>query len=671
MAKNKRGGGGSRFKGQRFPRRKNPLFGNPSGEYSGNNSSPASHGSVRLHGYTLADEARNTASNRRGARGTDAKLRYKPVTFISAGFMDPLNDLNVQLTTSNETQVSSDTVEQVPAAADPIIDAGPSEGHVSPSPGEGPSHNTLSSSTSNTHIVPNKNSRKGHRRSADPKSDHSGDSSEEVILFKGRDRARKEPISPKIKQDEAEVDCLKLHELDLELQQVIEETIHPEPAGSEHVVEEDDYIPMSSKPKNRGRRLKVHQNVTSDEDAAIIADYMANIKDWEEEEKDDDEAQHLGVGSYGFSILRDLGGTDSDAVPDEVSSEEGTGHSSEDAEDETNAENHRRHLEAEDERIARMLAKQEELGISGDDVLLFDGEASDEWMTSQAAPRRKRKGDSKKAKMIQKQGQFPSATQMADAFDELDLMDWHRPSLNNFKKSLPTFDLSDSELEEAMRLTHQRDRLKKAEKKRAREELRSQGLLGKNVNPNDLRIKYIGGMSLDDLANELEAFLLGSKEQLILPPFDKDTRKTVHALANKFKIKSQSAGKGKDRYPVLYRCKATLPFDQATFDRTFGRVKQTWFPRVDASAKLVDETRILKRAEARSGKSRFKSSLTYREGDVIGQNAVELGVENKGRTMLEKMGWSKGMALGSEENKGIMVPITHVVKKSKAGLGDA
>lgn len=39
--------------------------------------------------------------------------------------------------------------------------------------------------------------------------------------------------------------------------------------------------------------------------------------------------------------------------------------------------------------------------------------------------------------------------------------------------------------------------------------------------------------------------------------------------------------------------------------------------------------------------------------------------------MLEKMGWSKGMALGTEENKGIMVPITQVVRKSKAGLGDA
>lgn len=63
--------------------------------------------------------------------------------------------------------------------------------------------------------------------------------------------------------------------------------------------------------------------------------------------------------------------------------------------------------------------------------------------------------------------------------------------------------------------------------------------------------------------------------------------------------------------------------------------------------------------------------MTYRDGDIVGQHAAELGVENKGRAMLEKMGWSKGMALGSGENKGIMVPITHVVKKTKAGLGDA
>jgi hypothetical protein len=37
--------------------------------------------------------------------------------------------------------------------------------------------------------------------------------------------------------------------------------------------------------------------------------------------------------------------------------------------------------------------------------------------------------------------------------------------------------------------------------------------------------------------------------------------------------------------------------------------------------------------------------------------------------MLEKMGWTKGMALGAADNKGILVPVVQVVKRSKAGLG--
>ncbi|KAI8956841.1 hypothetical protein F5Y11DRAFT_129392 [Daldinia sp. FL1419] len=666
MAKNKRGGN-AKFKGQRFPIRKKPLFGNPQGDYSGNYSLPASQGFMRPHGYTLADEARNTASNRRGARGNDAKLRYKPVTFISAGFMNPLKELDVQLT-SNENQVKADITDKPSAAAAPFLDTRLVEDCIASPSDAGPPRRASSSPILQTHAASNQDVGPAKRPVLLSDSDD-GDSSEEVILFKGRDRTRKESASPETKEEGADVDSLKLHELGLEPRQVVEEKSRPDPTKSVSVEKEDDYISMGAKANKRGKRHKEYRSTASDEEAAIIADYMANIRDWEEDEEG--EAQHIGVGSYDFSVLRDLGGTDSDAVPVEVSSDDSTDKSSEDVEEESDEESHKRHLEAEDERIARMLAKQEELGMGGDDVVLVNEETSGEWMRSHPAPQRKRKCDLKKAKLIQKKGQYPSATQMAEAFDELDLMDWHRPSLNNVQKGLPAFNISDSELEESMKLTHQRDRLKKADKKRAREELRLQGLLGKNANPNDLRIKYLGGMSLDDLANELEVFLLGSKEQLILPPFDKDARKIIHALANKFRIKSQSAGKGKDRYPVLYRCKGTLPFDQASFDRTLGRVKKTWFPRVDANAQLVDEIRTLKRAEARNSKSRFKSSLTYREGDIVGHNAAEIGVENKGRTMLEKMGWSKGMALGSEENKGIMVPITHVVKKTKAGLGDA
>jgi G-patch protein len=40
----------------------------------------------------------------------------------------------------------------------------------------------------------------------------------------------------------------------------------------------------------------------------------------------------------------------------------------------------------------------------------------------------------------------------------------------------------------------------------------------------------------------------------------------------------------------------------------------------------------------------------------------------KAKAMMEKMGWSSGQALGTS-NKGIVEPIQHVVRYSRAGLG--
>jgi hypothetical protein len=56
-----------------------------------------------------------------------------------------------------------------------------------------------------------------------------------------------------------------------------------------------------------------------------------------------------------------------------------------------------------------------------------------------------------------------------------------------------------------------------------------------------------------------------------------------------------------------------------------------------------------------------------KEGAIVGGSAKPLGSENKGRAMMEKMGWSKGTGLG-KENGGILEPITHIVKNTKAGL---
>jgi hypothetical protein len=62
-------------------------------------------------------------------------------------------------------------------------------------------------------------------------------------------------------------------------------------------------------------------------------------------------------------------------------------------------------------------------------------------------------------------------------------------------------------------------------------------------------------------------------------------------------------------------------------------------------------------------------AVRYRDGDVVVAAAPELGAENKGRAMLEKMGWKAGMALGLGENKRILTPVEQVAKTTKAGLG--
>jgi hypothetical protein len=74
-------------------------------------------------------------------------------------------------------------------------------------------------------------------------------------------------------------------------------------------------------------------------------------------------------------------------------------------------------------------------------------------------------------------------------------------------------------------------------------------------------------------------------------------------------------------------------------------------------------------ATGANASQRAALTVRYRDGDVVGAAAPELGAENKGRAMLEKMGWKAGMALGWGENKGSLTPVTQIVKTTKAGLG--
>jgi hypothetical protein len=146
---------------------------------------------------------------------------------------------------------------------------------------------------------------------------------------------------------------------------------------------------------------------------------------------------------------------------------------------------------------------------------------------------------------------------------------------------------------------------------------------------------------------------------------DSADRKVVHELARAFNVKSKSAGSGNKRFPVWHRTSRTSVYVERNFNAIEERLSRRFLPRLDVSGKKSGTGP--KRTKGGGGFN--NASVSYRDGDVVGGSAPELGAENKGRAMLEKMGWSSGTALGALNNKGILQPVSHVVKTTKAGLG--
>ncbi|KAJ5520630.1 hypothetical protein N7463_001083 [Penicillium fimorum] len=266
---------------------------------------------------------------------------------------------------------------------------------------------------------------------------------------------------------------------------------------------------------------------------------------------------------------------------------------------------------------------------------------------------------------------FPSASALADALESdpyfgFDIMDFDRPSLrkkSKGKQSIPDPVISDSEFEIELQEAWQNDRTKKRLRKMEREELRAQGLLGRKAGNPDLKVKYPKEMNMEGFMTELRLFLMSAKNSLSLPPMTKQRRKLIHELANALNLKSQSRGNGLSRFPVLnktartprYTAKTISNVDELLSGRKFNRrLFKSW------------GTEVQKFSQPKRGKS---GAASYMDGDVVGASAPEIGAENRGRAMLEKMGWSTGTALGAADNKGILQPVAQVVKNSRAGLG--
>jgi len=203
----------------------------------------------------------------------------------------------------------------------------------------------------------------------------------------------------------------------------------------------------------------------------------------------------------------------------------------------------------------------------------------------------------------------------------------------------------------------ERDRVKKAERKKARHlaRLKTDQLTPKERKRQRRKSKHEllqAGLvdpetGLPDSRPDLEVIEslirkfvddIGGKESIVLPPMDKPTRANVHELAKAFNLKSKSQGKGDGRFTTLYKT-----------SRTGIGIKE-W--KVE---KLV------------YGLSKKKRVTGHREGDEVGKSAPKIGEGNIGFKLLQQMGWKEGDSIGV--SGGLEAPIAAIMKRSKLGLG--
>jgi len=488
----------------------------------------------------MKDEARNTGSHQLSYN--HGKLRDRPVAFVSAGYIEPLKDLKMFPEDTSALKVapievpetivedpepeasdspSPDTMESTSLQVNDLIEATAeveaemsvprSETPVKEDPMDVEDNVTETKSEALKEseqvfffdlggdesirredipppVVPERQSPAYH-----------SDTSDEVILFKGRSShaqrssavrnatpANPPAISPEVAGESSVVTVT---------QTVVASSskVTIEPSNEDR--SSSSRLPQKRKNSRRDRKQTMEEKEKQDEEDAILADYIANMA--EDSGEDDILTQQLKA----LANTRDLGGFDNavDFGSADEDDEASSTSASEDGADERDEDDREMdEADVDDETLAQLFAKQEELGIGGDDLVLFSENTF-----------QKRRNKTKTDK-------YNSSAQMFDEWTDPNF-DWdvaqmvHRKTKRS--KQPPAFNVEDPELEEQLRSAWTNDRTRKKHRKMEREQLRAQGLLGKNVNPDDLHVKYQEGMTMDDVKAEMVKFLIDTREE--------------------------------------------------------------------------------------------------------------------------------------------------------------
>ncbi|CEP63200.1 Sqs1p LALA0_S07e04720g [Lachancea lanzarotensis] len=197
--------------------------------------------------------------------------------------------------------------------------------------------------------------------------------------------------------------------------------------------------------------------------------------------------------------------------------------------------------------------------------------------------------------------------------------------------------------------------------KRIKRQTKEDYVSASNSASDDLFLKYPYGFHVENIKDEFDIFLASNRPTLSFPPFDPHGNKTVISFAGAYSMKTRKMGKSGKSHVLVEKVKKTK-----------------WsLPNYNYVSQLLRRRRVFMRIDVRRPREEHhfterinvgKVKFQTKEGEIVGEDAPEIGTDNIGRQMLEKLGWSRGQGLGADGNQGISEPIFAKVKKSKSGL---
>lgn len=241
------------------------------------------------------------------------------------------------------------------------------------------------------------------------------------------------------------------------------------------------------------------------------------------------------------------------------------------------------------------------------------------------------------------------------------------PSGKIKKNKMPAFDTGDEELDSQLEKTWTGTKEARRRKKEERELARREGRLSrqyKNYLIPSLRDVYPHHMTMDDVVYEIRNLLSDpGRTTVALPPMDKNARKVVQDVGQIFNLTTKCKSDG-HKFIIYTKNSGSKYLEDDSHLVAKLKGKRSYFIRID----LKKQKGAIQGPAPAPGEKRAKPAHKPKEGDIVGSKASEIGSENIGRLMLEKMGWQKGMGLGTT-NVGIVEPITAKVKNTKWGIG--